>query len=62
MTKTITYIGDIDRQDKDDHEWEVPGDEAGQGDNPALLTPVSIAMEQVCCHTAHKHNVHSKSC
>ncbi len=43
----VSYRADIERQDEDDEEAEVPGQQRPQQDHPLLLPQVSIALEEV---------------
>lgn len=41
-----SYRADVERQDEDDEEAEVPGQQRPQQDHPLLLPQVSIALEE----------------
>lgn len=43
----VSYRADVERQDEDDEEAEVPGQQRPQQDHPLLLPQVSIALEEV---------------
>lgn len=42
-----THRGNVQRENKDDNEGEVPRDEDGDGNQRVLLPPVSVFMKQV---------------
>lgn len=47
---------DIEWQDEDDEEAEVPGQQRTQQDHPLLLPQVSIALEEVEGQEENNHN------
>lgn len=42
----VSYRADIKRQDEDDEEAEVPGQQRPRQDHPLLLPQISITLEQ----------------
>jgi len=43
----VSYRADVERQDEDDEEAEVPGQQRSQEDHPLLPPQISIALEEV---------------
>lgn len=52
--------GDVERQDEDDEEAEVPGQQRSKQDHPLLLPEVSVAMQQEECQEEHHHHLHAQ--
>lgn len=57
----VSYRADVQRQDEDDEETEVPGQQRPQQDHPLLLPQVSIAVEEVKGQEENTHN-HNSQC
>lgn len=52
----FSYRADVERQDKDDEEAEVPGQQRSQQDHPLLLPQISIAVEEVQGQEENDHD------